>query len=84
MHIFSQRILGSDLSLTGSALTGLTGFGSSLASGVDVDDNTYNGTYCSLKCQTDNKIVCSHGDRNFHQWLLIHTELGATLNGTMS
>lgn len=35
-------IRGTDLSLTAD-LSGLKGFGTSLASGVDVDLNTYNG-----------------------------------------
>ena len=40
-----QVIRGSDLSLT-AGLSGLRGFGTSLASGVDVDDNSYNGKQC--------------------------------------
>ena len=39
-----QIIRGTDLSLT-TDLSGLRGFGTSLASGVDVDMNSYNGTY---------------------------------------
>ena len=39
-----QIIRGSDLMLT-QDLSALRGFGTSLASGVDVDLNTYNGKY---------------------------------------
>ena len=39
-----QVIVGSDLTLT-QDLTSLRGFGTSLASGVDVDENSFNGTH---------------------------------------
>ena len=39
-----QVIVGSDLTLT-QDLTSLRGFGTSLASGVDVDENSFNGMH---------------------------------------
>jgi hypothetical protein len=60
MIIASEQIIrGTDLSLT-AGLSGLKGFGTSLASGVDVDANTYNGIYITLKNEISGLCACQN------------------------
>ena len=73
----TQTITGTMVNLNLMNPTAVTGFGTSLASGVDVDGNTYNGEYRDMpsslnECIKDDCCICLVGLFGFPSYVLVN------------